>query len=134
MIDTLRKGIYSQLSGSTALTAQLSSVSAIYYGQAPHEAVLPYIVFFYQAGGTTNDSPIASADVRYVVKAIADTVTKAEQIAGLARTALHEQTLTLDAPWVCIRCQDVSAFAFVETEARNTFHHAGNTYRIRISQ
>ena len=42
--NALNTGIYSTLSGGTALTTALGG-TAIYYQQAPDEAALPYVVW-----------------------------------------------------------------------------------------
>src|SRR5574342_1164335 len=134
MIDTLNKGIYSKLNGNSAVTAALSSSTAIYFGLAPVDTVKPYIVYSIAGGGAENESPLDAEDVTFTVKAIAGSALAAGSIAGKIRTALHEQLLSLDAPWNCYRMQETAVLMYPETIEGKQFWHAGGNYRVRASK
>lgn len=135
MIDVLNKGIYQKLAGNSALTSQLiGGGSAIYFGQAPSGTVKPYIVYSIAGGGDDHLSPTESVDVMYYVKGVADTASKAGQIAGLIRDTLHEADLTLDAPWSAYRCQHDNVIHYQETTDGKLAWHGGGSYRIRASK
>lgn len=134
MIDTLNEGVFNALIGNSALTALLSSSSAIYFGQAPLEAAKPYIVYSINSGGDDHLSPTESVDVRYTVKVVADTAQSAGAVAGAIRNALHEIEIALDSPWTCYRMQADGILMYPENIANRQFWHAGHLFRLRASQ
>lgn len=134
MIDVINEGFYNKLNGNAVLTALLSSASAIYFGQAPSDAELPYIVYAHNAGGADHLTPTDSVDMRYVVKGIAATAQAAGAIAGAIRDTLHEQTMSLDSPWTCYRLQEDGAVMYPENQARQQFWHSGFIFRVRATQ
>lgn len=133
MIDAINEAIYNKLTGYSALTSQLGSVTAVYFAQAPLGAALPYVVYTIAGGGEENDSPLDSAAVTYYVKGVAKTAQVAGAIADGIRSALHEQTLAIDAPWTVYRCQHEQVLMYPENVERDQYWHSGGSYRIRIS-
>lgn len=133
MINACNEAIGSTLLGYAPLTAQLGAVNGVYYGQAPLNAALPYVVYSIAGGGEDNDSPLDSADISYTIKGVAETAQVAGSIADSIRSALHEQTIAIDAPWTVYRCQHGEVFMYVENTERKQYHHAGANYRLRIS-
>ena len=133
MIDAVNKAIYTKLSGYSALTSQLGSVTAVYFGQAPFDAELPYVVYTIAGGGEDNDVSLDSGDISYYIKGVAKTALSAGAIADSIRDALHEQTMTIDAPWTVYRCQHDQVLMFVENTERDQYWHAGGSYRIKFS-
>ena len=133
MIDAVNKAIYTKLSGYSALTSQLGSVTAVYFAQAPLGAALPYIVYSIASGGEDNDTPLDAGDISYTVKGVAKTALSAGAIADSIRDALHEQSLTIDSPWTVYRCQHEAVIMYPENVERDQYWHAGGNYRIKFS-
>ena len=134
MITETRKAIYQKLNSASGVTSLLSSATAIYAQQAPVGAVMPYIVFIHAAGGDDNLTPTDSGDLTYYIKAVSKDLATSEAIATAARSALHEQDLTMDAPWEAYRCQAGAIINTVENVDKAQFYHVGNVYRIRVTQ
>lgn len=134
MLNPINKALSNKLTASSALVSQLSGGSAVYFQQAPLDAALPYVVIILAGGGPENDSPLQSGDVMYYVKGVAETARVAGNIAESIRSALHEQSLSMDSPWTAYRCQLQEVLMFAENVERRQFWHAGGSYRIRFSQ
>jgi hypothetical protein len=134
IIDALTHAIYDHLHGSSAVTTLLSSSTAIYYGLAPANGVLPYVVYSLAGGGDDHLTPQASVDVKYTIKGVARTAQDAGAIAGVLRTALHEVEPSTESPWTIYRCQADGMFMYPENTAKEQFWHAGDIYRIRATK
>lgn len=130
-MNAIETGIYSALSGDTAIYAALGA-TAVYNRAAPQGTARPYIVFFHAGGGHENINPSDMQNHLYMVKAVADTPMAAGTIDGLITSALHKQTLTVEGYtnfWTA-REQEVQ---ITETAANGTIiDHTGAYYRIRI--
>ena len=94
----------------------------------------PYIVFMLNAGQDTNLQPRQQGDFRYAIKGVAETYMEAAQIADALRTALHEQTFTLDAPWKIDRIRHTTVIDYVEIVDDVQIYHHGGIYRIEMSE
>lgn len=134
MIDVLKKGIYTKLNTTSAVTTLLSSATAIHYTQAKAGSPLPYIIFTFAGGSDDGDTLLDSADFMYYIKGVANTAQEAGQIAAAIRDALHNQTFNLDDGWSVYHCQQKELISQVENVDRSQYHHRGASYRIRISQ
>ena len=64
-LNAINTGIYTALSGATALTNLLGG-TFIYYLQAPDDAALPYVVFSHQGGGPLNNPGGLAENIVYV--------------------------------------------------------------------
>lgn len=132
ILNLLNTGIYSKLSGGTALTSLLSSSTAIYYQQAPDGASLPYVVFSHQAGGPEN---ITSSDLRnqiVYVRGVARTPTLVNSIDAAISDLLHRQALTI-AGYTNFWTARESEINLVENEPNTgRVYIAGALYRIRV--
>lgn len=131
MILSIMRGLGDKLSTASGVTAIVST--RIYAGQAPQNAPLPYIDMNIQAGGDDNASPVDSLDVLVAVKCVAGNMAMATA-AGCAdaiRAALHNATLTLEAPWTAYDCQHETAFMYADNEERQGYQYAGGVYRVR---
>ena len=130
-MNAIETGLYSALSGDTALTGELGS-TAIYNRHAPQGTDRPYVIFFHAGGGHENINPSDMQNHLYLAKAVTDTPLAAGTIDGLMTTALHKQILTVDGYtnfWTA-REQEVQ---ITETAANGTIiDHTGAYYRIRI--
>jgi hypothetical protein len=134
MIDVINKAIYTALNGNSGVTSKLAAATSIFFGLAPVGTALPYIVYSIAGGGSDNDTPLDSVDLRYTIKAVTETAVATGALAGAIRTALHEATLTLDAPWSAYRCQHQTDIMYPENVDRLILWHGGGTYRIRASK
>lgn len=134
VMDILNKALYEHLNGDSAVTALLSSATAIFYGQAPTGAALPYIVYSIAGGGDDHLTPEQSVDVKYTIKGVAKTAQAAGAIAGAIRDSLHEVEPDADSPWTIYRCQADAMILYPENRAKDQWWHAGNIYRIRATQ
>ena len=130
-MNEIETGIYTALSGDTAIYAALGA-TAVYNRSAPQGTARPYIVFFHTGGGHENINPSDMQNHLYLAKAVADTPLSAGTIDGLITSALHKQKLTVDGYtnfWTA-REQEVQ---ITETAADGTvIYHTGAYYRIRI--
>ncbi len=128
--NALNTGMYSKLTGASALTALLASGSAVYYQQAPDYASYPYVVFSIQAGGPENDNPHDSRDMLYYVRGYATKPALAGSVDAQISTALHRQTLTVSG-WTNIWTVREEEIALVEQlSSGERVYSAGATYRI----
>lgn len=132
MIRELQKAVRDQLVGGTALTALLSSGSAVYWNQAGVSAVVPYITVSLNAGGMLNDNPRDAFDVNVVVLGVATDAAVAGQIADAIQDRLHNADLTYSS-YGAVACQQTSAVSYVENADRVVYHWAGGIYRVRAS-
>ncbi len=129
--------VYGTLYGDATLTAMLSGVRAIYAKLAPQGAVLPYIVFFEQAGGRVNEFNGDHDDVYYAIKCVADVDANGQAVAEAAaeriemifhRTAADP---TLGDSWVLRASTVTGGIGFAETVNNKTYIHAGRIVRLR---
>jgi hypothetical protein len=136
MIDILNNGIYNALHANSAITALLSSATAIYFHQAPVGATKPYIVYILAAGGDDHLTPQESGDVTYYIKGVSVSPSRSGQIAAAIRAAIHEKesAFNLTSPWVMYRSQADAIIAYSEMDDAAQFWHMGNAYRFRITQ
>jgi hypothetical protein len=132
MIRALQKAVRDRLTGGTALTALLSSGSAVYWNQAGVNAALPYIIVNINAGGMVNDNPRNAFDVNVAVWGIATDAATAGQIADAIYDRLHKAELSYSS-YGHVACQQVSAISYVENADRVVYHYAGGLYRVRAS-
>lgn len=128
MLKALFQGVYGKLSADTGVEAKTTRIYPIL---APEDAPKPYILVTIAAGGTLNETPRDELDVWVDVKAVAASMPEALDLAGLIRTALHEQDLSLGGSWKTVRCQHMTPWAFQVTEDARQYWQAGGTYRIR---
>jgi len=74
-MNELSVGLYSRLSSATALTSLLAGGTAgtsIFDGEAPAQAIFPYVVFNIQGGGDVNDNPHRVKNLVVFVRAYTD--------------------------------------------------------------
>lgn len=135
MIDDIYEGIRTRLVTDAALVVELGG-SAVYAGNVPQNAVLPYVVMQWTSGGDTNMSAWATIDGVLNVRCLAETGAQAGTVAALIRDRLHEAAASIDlgTAWEAYRCQHRRAFAYVEHIDRSPYFHAGGQYRIRATR
>jgi uncharacterized protein DUF3168 len=133
MIDAAATGLRTALLANGTLTALLSTTTAVFRTQAPATAAIPYVVLIHSAGGTQNTSPRDSFDMRWSIKAIADTAAGAAAIAAQIRLALHNQTITLPGTWKAQDCQELAVFEYAENVSGKQIWHTGAVYQLRAT-
>jgi hypothetical protein len=130
-MNAVAAGLYTTLSGGTALTSLLGG-TAVYQQQAPDGAALPYVVFSKAAGGPENSDPHDRRDLTYFVRAYAVSAKSAGAIDAAVEALLHRRNLSVTGRktlW-CARSADLET---VETQPNGVpVYMAGGMYRIRI--
>lgn len=125
--------LYTTLTGGTALTALLSGTAAIYNGQAPADAALPYIVFNQQAGGDENLTPSRMKNYLYQIASY----TKVSQAAAWAMDAqadalIHGATLSVTG-WTNFYTTKNTELPIIENLANGeVVYSVRSIYRIRL--
>lgn len=92
--NALNTSIYNVLSGGTALTTELGG-TAIYYGQAPDQASLPYVIWSYQYGAPENITPHEMSVQLVYARCYSATAAQAGTIDGMICNLLHKEELTV---------------------------------------
>ena len=128
----IRSALFSQLTSDTALVSELSGETAVYYGLAPQGTARPYVIFFNAGGGPENTYPGGLTSEVYVVKGVADTLSKALAVDERCKTALHAQTLSVTGYTnIWTRREDEVSLTEVSDEGA-IIRHEGGYYRIRV--
>lgn len=130
-VTALETGLYSILSGNSALTTELGG-TLIYNKQAPQGPGTKFVVFNWAGGGDENLTPHRTRNVVYTVQAVATTQAQAATLDRLIDAALHEKTLTVSG-WTNFWTAREDDISYVEQDAGgNPIFHVGAQYRIRI--
>jgi hypothetical protein len=132
-MNELDQALYTALTSGTALTALLAGTTSVYYGVAPHDVDLDYVVFNQQSGPYQQLAPSHELlDSIYQVKGISDTsMLKAGQIAAQIQ-AVMDTALTISAH-TNLWQERTARVRFIEVTAEGErFYHSGYLYRIRL--
>lgn len=131
--NLLDAAIYSKLHGATALTSLLASTTAIYYLQAPDEAVYPFVVFSHYGGGPQN---INASDLRnqlVYVRAYAKTPKLSGQIDGEISKLMNESVSVAGYTNMWTK-REMDVPPLVENkENGEKIYSSGAVYRIRLT-
>ena len=130
--NALNTGIYTTLSGGTALIGALGG-TAIYYQQAPDEAALPYVVWNYQGGGDDNITPSRMKSLLVYVRGYAADSALAGTIDAYCDALLHGKKIPVTGWnnfWTA-REEDIAIVENPPDAAR--IYSAGGIYRVRIT-
>lgn len=131
--NALNAGLYSKLTGGTALITALGG-TAIYYGQAPDDVNLPYVVWNYQYSAPDNMTPRESTTQLVYIRAYAASAAQAGTVDGLICDLLHKGSVTVTG-WNNFWIARETEFAFPEVdEAKVTTWTAGAYYRVRMDK
>lgn len=131
-MNALETGIYDELAGDTALTAELGG-TYVYNQAAEQGRARPYVVFAHAGGGHENISPSELIDAIYLIKGVADSLTQAGDVDDLVKAALHEATLTVSGGYTNFHTQREDAVRFQEVlRDGEVIYHAGAYYRFRL--
>lgn len=130
----VRRGIYSKLTGTTAINNAVSG--RIYYQQAPAKAAFPYIIFDKQAGTRTRafQAPNAFNKQVWLIKAVDRNTTAdtADTIANLIDTTFNGGTITVTG-WTVADLAHLSDVSYPEPDGDQMFHHSGATYTVTLT-
>jgi len=132
VFNALNSAIYGKLAGGTALTALLSG-TAIYYLQAPPEAVLDYVVWSYQGGGDENLTPNRTKNLMVFVRGYSSAgPAKAGSIDAQVDALLHLKSVSASG-WTNFWLARETDVATVEYDAANVpTWMSGAMYRVRL--
>jgi hypothetical protein len=132
-MDAIEQALYTTLSGGTALTTALGGTS-IYYGLAPLDAALPYVVVNLQAGNEGNEVLRRNERRVYLVKALASSLGSAETLAGHIDDLLHGATLSITgyANYWSAR-ESIVRYREIDPQA-GAIGHAGGEYAFEIEK
>jgi Protein of unknown function (DUF3168) len=127
----VEKGLNTFLLATAALTALVNTRIA---NDFANQLTRPYVLFALNAGMDTNLQKRNQGDFRYGIQGMADSLKAAADIAQVLRTALHDKTFTVDAPWKIDLVQHTTAISYVEMVDDVQIYHRGGIYRIRVSE
>ena len=131
--NALNTALYTTLSGGTALVSALGG-TAIYYGQAPDNKPLPYVIWSYQTSGVDNITPSESTNQVVYIRAYTETAKAAGEIDGKVCDLLHKQTLSITG-WSNFWLARETEIALPDVDsAGNTIWSMGAFYRIRLNK
>jgi hypothetical protein len=135
-MNALDAALYSRLSGTSAITSLLASVTSIYAGQAPEGSAYPYIVFNVQGGGDENQTPHRTKNLVLFIRVYSDVSKKiAGDVDAAIDTALHLSPLSgvtgYTNTWFA-REQDLETVENPPTG--NKIFMQGGLYRSRLAQ
>jgi len=129
--NALNTSIKNKLSGGTALVTALGG-TAIYYGQAPDQAALPYVIWSYQYGAPENITPHEMSVQLAYVRAYAAGAAQAGTIDGLICGLLHKEELSV-VGWNNFWLARETEIALPQTDSAGvTTWTAGAFYRVRL--
>lgn len=134
MSINVRKGIYSKLTGASAVTSLVST--RIYQEQAPPGAQYPYIIFSKSAGMKVRamQTPESVRRDTWLVKAVDRNTTAnlADAIASAIDATLDGSTLTVEGKSV-IDLYHVGDIEYVEDDGDVQYRHAGANYSLVLT-
>ena len=132
ILSAISTGIYSKLSGATALTSLLASSNSIYAIKAPKDASYPYIVYSLFYGAPENITPSDLQNHVYFIRAYSTSALVAGNIHAQVAALLHKGTITVSG-FTLIWSALEEEFEGEETnENANTIFMRGGGYRIRL--
>lgn len=125
----------------TALRTALAAHSAlaaltngqIYEGQAPAEAVYPFVLFSCVAGGDQELAPTRDVSLLYQVECWSESAGVSAQVAGYIDEALHRATLEA-AGWSVYHCKRAGVIRLTDLVQGRQYEARGGEYRIRADE
>ena len=130
-MNAIETGLYSALSGDSALTTKLGG-SFIYNQIAPQTQAFPYVVFQHTGGGHMNINPSDLQGHLYLVKAVDDDVKVAGQVDDLVKAVLHQGTLTVSGYTNVQTLRETQVRIAEVLSSGKVVYHAGAYYRILV--
>lgn len=132
-MNAIAAALYSTLTSGTALTALLAGTTAVYNGQAPDDAALPYVVFSKQGGGPENIDPSDRRNLIYFVRGYALTAKAAGDIDTQVDTLLHKKNLSVSGKTVIWTARETDLEMVENPPDDVPVYMAGGLYRIRLT-
>lgn len=129
-MNALNAGIYTTLSGGTALAALVGT--ALYYQAAPDGAALPYVKWSYQGGGPLNITASDMRDLLIYARGYASTPDMAGSIDAAVSALLHRQTITVSGYTNFWTARETEVHLEETTPAGEHIFSAGAIYRVRL--
>jgi hypothetical protein len=132
MSMAIRKALYTKLTTTSGVTTLLATGTSVFHGQAPPNAVYPYIIINKQSIRRTRAfNTTAFEDETWMVKAVDRNTTsdRAEAIRNAVATALTNGTLTI-AGRTLQDLYPIGDIDYLETEGDQTYRHHGLLMRI----
>lgn len=132
-MNALTAGIYTKLTGGTALTALLAGTTSVYFNAAPDDATLPYVVFNYMSQIEENLTPSRMKnDLVYIRGYTGASGAAAGNIATQIDNLFHAGSVTATG-WNNFWTSQESEIENVEiTPSGDRIYNAGAVYRIRL--
>lgn len=131
--EAIATGIYSTLSGGTALVTALGG-TAIYHDLAPDVVPLPYVVFSLQAGGPENITPSDIQSHVFYIRAYATTNASAQALNGYIDALLHKKTITVTGYTNFWTAREADVIMEERLPSGAVVYSAGGMYRFRTDQ
>jgi len=125
-------GLYSKLTGDTALVALLSSGTPIFQLEAPPNTTMPYVIFFHAGGGPDSITPSDLRSMVYAVKGVATTLNAAANIDARIDALLHNNSITVSGYTNIWLARETEVQLVEGAPDGNPIYHYGAYYRIRI--
>lgn len=135
-MSAIRTAIYTQLAGTSAVTALLSSPTAIYHRVAPADAQAPFVIFTKQAGtprwamaGDPLDTDL------WLIKGVCTggSSSAAESIAAAVDDAINDALLSITGRNLLFLRRE-SDVDYGEADGGEQWHHVGALYRLTTEQ
>ncbi len=134
ILSDTEAALYSTLQAGTALVALLSGTVSIYNQEAPHGAVLPYVVFNHQAGGP---DLITGRDIEsnlWAVRAVSSVSAKdAAEIFTEVDALLHKRNISIGSSKTFWCAREENTRMVQEAPNNTKAYHCGGIYRVRTS-
>jgi len=131
----VRQGIYTKLTGTSAITSKLATTTSVYHGQAPPNAAYPYIIFS-KSAGTKTRAMSANAFWRevWMVKAVDRNTTSnlAESISEAIDAALDLGTITVSGKTLA-DLHHIGDVDYLENSGDQVYRHHGANYALVLT-
>lgn len=131
--NLLNTGVFSKLSGGTALTALLGG-TLIYFEQAPDGQALPFVVWSYQFGGDQNRTNNREITMGVYVRGYAATPSLAGSIDAAVDALMHRGSISVSG-WTNYDTQRESSVSMIENQrSTEQVFMSGGVYRVRLDK
>jgi FlaG/FlaF family flagellin (archaellin) len=131
IVNALNAGIYTKLTGGTALTTLLSSGTSIYYEVAPNGEVPPYVVWSYAADNPLNWTKSDLRETVAHVRGYASSRAMAGSIDAQIDAQLNKGSITVTGFVNISTLREQGIYRYWET-ATGFLYEAGAFYRVRL--
>lgn len=133
-INAVATGLFTKLTGSTALTTLLTlGTAGVFQDLAPEGAVPPYVVFNAQSPSTPQHTfgAVAFENTVYQVQGVTQGPSKAAggTIADKIDLALHDQAVTVTG-YTLLKCRRLQDVDYTEVVSGVRYSHRGGLYRL----